>query len=100
MENSRRLEERLNRKEKKQKTKNQSINQPNPTSDHLHRERLSSTRKGNVLSLEWLRSICGERFRGRSRRTPAWRSASPGRWRGKPRWSLRSRRSISSREER
>merc|ERR1719376_60072 len=51
IENSGRLEERLNRKKKKQKTKNQSINQPNPTSDHLHRERLSSTRKGNVLSL-------------------------------------------------
>merc|ERR1719376_600035 len=46
------------------------------------------------------RSIfCGQ-CRGRTRRIPAWRSTFAGRWKEKPRWSLRSRRSTFSREER
>merc|ERR1711972_278295 len=47
-----------------------------------------------------LRSTCGGRWMGRTRRTPAWRSTSAGRWRGMPGWSLRSRQSTSSRGER
>merc|ERR1712168_265736 len=42
---------------------------------------------------------CG-RWKDRTRRILAWRSTSVGRWREKPRWSHRSRPSISSREER
>merc|ERR1712226_122801 len=51
---------------------------------------------GSVL----LRSTSCGRWRGRTRRTPAWRSTSVGRWRGKQGWSLRSRLSISSQGER
>merc|ERR1711879_896869 len=59
---------------------------------------LFSSPLGRSLQGEYaLRSTCGGRWRGRTRRTPAWRSTSAGRWRGKPGWSLRSRRSTSSR---
>ncbi|KAH9259543.1 hypothetical protein BASA81_001964 [Batrachochytrium salamandrivorans] len=37
-----------------------------------------------------LRSTCGERCWGRTRRTPAWRSTSAGRWRARRGWSRRS----------
>jgi len=49
---------------------------------------------------EALRStFCGQ-FLGRTRRTLAWRSTSVGRWTRKPRWILRSRRSIYALGER
>lgn len=46
-----------------------------------------------------LRSTCGGQWMDRTRRTPAWRSTSVGRWRGRPRWIRRSIRSTSSRGE-
>jgi len=42
----------------------------------------------------WFRSIYGERLKGRTRRTLACWSTSVGRWRERPGWNLRSRRSI------
>merc|ERR1711933_392219 len=45
--------------------------------------------------LEVRSTSCGQ-CQGQTRRTPAWRSTSAGRWRGKPGWILRSRRSTSS----
>ena len=46
------------------------------------------------------RSTCGGRCWDRPRRTPACWSTSAGRWRGRPGWSRRSRRSTSSLGER
>jgi len=49
------------------------------------------------LKFIWkLRSIFYGRLMGQIRHILVWRSTSVGRWRGKPRWILRSRRSISS----
>merc|ERR1712081_130508 len=46
--------------------------------------------------LKFRSTSCGQ-WKGRTRRTPAWRSTSAGRWRERQGWSLRSRRSTSSR---
>merc|ERR1719422_553519 len=43
-----------------------------------------------------LRSTSCARLKGQTRHTPALKSTSAGRWRGKPGWSLRSRQSTSS----
>ena len=42
-----------------------------------------------------LRNTYDEQSRGQIHRTPPWRSTSAGRWREKPRWSHRSKRSTS-----
>lgn len=44
-----------------------------------------------------LRSTCGGRWRGRTRRTRPWRSTCSGRWRARRGWSRRSRPSTCAR---
>lgn len=60
-----------------------------PRAPPPHRPRAHSATHARAL-----RSTCGARWRGRTRRTRPWRSTSAGRWTGRPGWSRRSRRST------
>jgi len=54
--------------------------------------------KNTLKALKALRSTCGARWRGRSRRTPALRSTSAGRSRARREWNHRSTRSTCAPE--
>jgi len=59
----------------------------------------TNQKRDGFPKIKLLRSTFYGQWKVQTHHTQPWRSTSAGRWRGKPRWILQSRQSISSREE-